>query len=104
MNIKPDGDVRYLAILTVSVVIRSIGSPLPPKFEFILLPPLPILLTIYGSFPVSRKNSVISPSKNGTCPISFPTALIADVLVEPPNPNLPSSEFLIFKLSLLAFG
>jgi len=88
----------------VSVKLRSIGSPLPKKFELINLPPSPIGLTIYGSFPVSCRNCVISPSKNGTCPISFPTALITDVLEEPPNPNLPSVVLFIFKLSLLTLG
>ena len=119
INNKPAGEVRNLPTLKASVTILSIGSPLSKKFELITLPlnispkpPVGIRLTIYGSLPVSWRNedtplcifeSIGMYPISGSSPISFPTPLIADVLNEPANPNIPSSGFLIFNLSLLTF-
>ena len=102
-NIKatPAGEVKYFNILAPSVRPLLIGIPPCTKLEFILLPPLPILLTIYGSLPVSCKNSWKLPV-NPALPSNAPIALIAEVLNEPPNKLLSWS--LIFNLSLLTFG
>ena len=66
---------------------------------------------MYGSLPISCKKSPTPPIKPPRAPpkilvelISLPAALMTDVLPDPAKPNLPSSGFFIFNLSLLTFG
>jgi len=89
---SPAGDVKYFANLTASVIERAIGKSLLPKlFSLPFIPPsffVGILLTIYGSFPVSCKNcwkSLSFPSS----PRNLPIAPIAELLTVG-IPNLPS--------------